>query len=86
MIIPDNETATDMIYFEAISASVARVIRDAGDAPLTVGVHGDWGAGKSSVLLMLETEFADDDRTSVVRFNGWLFRASRMQRPLLLKR
>lgn len=52
MIIPDNETATDMIYFEAISASVARVIRDAGDAPLTVGVHGDWGAGKSSVLLM----------------------------------
>lgn len=73
MIIPDNETATDMIYFEAISASVARVIRDAGDAPLTVGVHGDWGAGKSSVLLMLENEFADDDRTSVVRFNGWLF-------------
>lgn len=73
MIIPDNETATDMIYFEAISATVARVIRDAGDAPLTVGVHGDWGAGKSSVLLMLEDEFTDDDRTSVIRFNGWLF-------------
>lgn len=73
MIIPDNETATDMIYFEAISATIARVIRDAGKEPLTVGVHGDWGAGKSSVLLMLEDEFADDDRTAVVRFNGWLF-------------
>ncbi|MGJ8671037.1 MAG: Qat anti-phage system ATPase QatA [Oceanococcus sp.] len=73
MIIPDNETATDMIYFEAISATVARVIRDAGDEPLTVGVHGDWGAGKSSVLLMLEEEFGADDRTAVIRFNGWLF-------------
>lgn len=73
MIIPDNETATDMIYFEAISATVARVIRDAGMEPLTVGVHGDWGAGKSSVLLMLEDEFSDDKRTTVVRFNGWLF-------------
>jgi len=73
MIIPDNETATDMIYFEAISATVARVIRDAGSEPLTIGVHGDWGAGKSSVLLMLEDEFSDDDRTAVVQFNGWLF-------------
>ncbi len=73
MIIPDNETATDMIYFEAISATVARVIREAGGEPLTIGVHGDWGAGKSSVLLMLEDEFSDDDRTAVIRFNGWLF-------------
>ena len=73
MIIPDNETATDMIYSEAVSATVARVIRDAGAEPLTIGVHGDWGAGKSSVLLMLEQAFEGDDRTSVVRFNGWLF-------------
>jgi predicted KAP-like P-loop ATPase len=73
MIIPDNETAIDMIYSEAVSATVARVIRDAKGAPLTVGVHGDWGAGKSSVLLMLEQAFAEDKRTSVVRFNGWLF-------------
>lgn len=73
MIIPDNETATDMIYFEAISATIASVIRDAGNEPLTIGVHGDWGAGKSSVLLMLEDEFSGDDRTAVVKFNGWLF-------------
>ena len=73
MIIPDNETATDMIYFEAIAATVARVIREAGNEPLTVGVHGDWGAGKSSVLLMLEDEFSGDDRTAVIRFNGWGF-------------
>lgn len=73
MIIPDNETAVDMIYSEAVSATVAKVIRDSGTEPLTVGVHGDWGAGKSSVLLMLEEAFSEDDRTSVVRFNGWLF-------------
>lgn len=73
MIIPDNETAVDMIYSEAVSATVAKVIRDSGTEPLTVGVHGDWGAGKSSVLLMLEEAFSQDDRTSVVRFNGWLF-------------
>lgn len=73
MIIPDNETAVDMIYSEAVSATVAKVIRDSGTEPLTVGVHGDWGAGKSSVLLMLEEAFSEDDRTSIVRFNGWLF-------------
>ena len=43
MIIPDNETAVDMIYSEAISATVAKVIRDSGAEPLTVGVR--WGLG-----------------------------------------
>ncbi|MEP2980448.1 MAG: Qat anti-phage system ATPase QatA [Lentilitoribacter sp.] len=86
MIIPDNETATDMIYFEAISATVARVIRNAGDAPLTVGVHGDWGAGKSSILLMLEEEFSKDERTSIIRFNGWLFQGLEDAKTVIIEK
>ena len=36
------------------SEPVSKLIRQTPDAPVTIGVHGDWGAGKSSVLKMTE--------------------------------
>jgi hypothetical protein len=62
MFLNDQETATNLLYYEAIAKTIARLIRETPDAPVTIGVHGDWGAGKSSVLKMLERAFARDDR------------------------
>ena len=73
MIIADNETAVDYLYYEPIAQTVVKLIQEKSQEPLTIGLHGDWGAGKSSALLMIEDAFTDDDRTLCVRFNGWLF-------------
>ncbi len=73
MFLNDQETATDLLYYEAIAKTVVSLIRKTPDAPVTVGVHGDWGAGKSSVLKMLERAFAGDDRVLCIWFNGWTF-------------
>lgn len=73
MFLNDHETATDLLYFEAIAKTVVRLIRQTPDVPITIGVHGDWGAGKSSVLKMTETAFAGDDRILCLWFNGWTF-------------
>lgn len=73
MFLNDQETATDLLYYEAIAKTVVTLIRKTPEAPVTVGVHGDWGAGKSSVLKMLEGAFKDDDRVLCLWFNGWTF-------------
>ena len=73
MFLNDQETATDLLYYEAIAKTVVTLIRKTPDAPVTIGVHGDWGAGKSSVLKMLERAFAEDDRVLCLWFNGWTF-------------
>ena len=52
MFLNDQETATDLLHYEAIARTVVRFIDETPDAPVTIGVHGDWGAGKSSVLKM----------------------------------
>jgi len=54
MIVADNETAVDLLYYEAIARTVVRLVNEKSDEPLSVGIHGDWGAGKSSVLMMVE--------------------------------
>ncbi|WP_454796526.1 Qat anti-phage system ATPase QatA [Novosphingobium lindaniclasticum] len=73
MFLNDQETATDLLYYEAIAKTVVRLIADTGQAPVTIGVHGDWGAGKSSVLKMTEAAVADEPGTVCIWFNGWTF-------------
>jgi hypothetical protein len=73
MFLNDQETATDLLYYEPIAKTVVNLIRKSLEAPVTIGVHGDWGAGKSSVLKMTEAAFAIEDRVLCLWFNGWTF-------------
>ena len=71
--LSDNETKVDLLNNEAIARTVIRLVRNRSDKPITIGVHGDWGAGKSSVLEMVDGELQQDGRTVCLKFNGWQF-------------
>lgn len=73
MLLPDHETDCDLLNCEAISRSVVEVIKANQRQALTAGIHGDWGAGKSSILKMIENEMSADDKIAVLWFNGWTF-------------
>ena len=76
MILSDNETKFDLINNMAIAKTIVDLIKESNDQPISIGVHGDWGAGKSSILEMIEDQFVKNDRTDgkkycCIRFNGW---------------
>lgn len=72
MLLSDNETKVDMLNNMAIAKTIASIICDYDERPISIGVHGDWGAGKSSILEMVESEFsANDDGIVCIKFNGW---------------
>ena len=73
MILTDNETSIDLLNNEAIAITIINLLRERPDRPLTIGVHGDWGAGKSSVLEMIEAGFSGDGKVLCLKFNGWRF-------------
>lgn len=73
LFLSDQETAVDLLYYEAVARTVVRLIRQSANVPVTIGVHGDWGAGKSSVLKMTAQAFEGEKRVVTLWFNGWVF-------------
>lgn len=75
----DNETSEDLLGFKVHADLLIDVIRDDTVLPVTIGVFGDWGSGKSSILKIVYDELKgineDDlkDDTLVLYFNGWVF-------------
>ena len=82
---PDNETVLDFLGFKVHSDLIKAIVLDEKLLPITVGVFGDWGSGKSSIMKMLEYALNPENQpeNSEIRkklegvaclyFNGWLF-------------
>ncbi|KQM89225.1 NTPase KAP [Sphingomonas sp. Leaf22] len=73
MLLADNETKFDLLNNEAIATTIVGLISENPERAVTVGVHGDWGAGKSSVLEMIENALDGHDDILCIKFNAWRF-------------
>jgi len=71
----DNETSEDLLGFKVHADLLINIIKDESILPITIGVFGDWGSGKSSILQIIKEEFdIEDDKDSLcIYFNGWTF-------------
>ncbi|MFA4996404.1 MAG: P-loop NTPase fold protein [Patescibacteria group bacterium] len=69
----DNETTLDLLNINHYVSTVIEVVSDKTLLPVTVGVFGDWGNGKSSLLKMVKAKLDTEEGTLCLFFNGWLF-------------
>lgn len=83
--LSDQETQIDLLYYESIAQTLSKLVRSTPLAPITIGIHGDWGAGKSSVLRMVESQFSKDKGILTVWFNGWAFEGYEDAKTVLIE-
>jgi hypothetical protein len=69
----DNETIEDLIGFRVHAELIADVVTDSKLLPVTMGVFGDWGSGKTSIMKMLQEQLGAHDDVAVLYFDAWLF-------------
>lgn len=69
----DNETDVDLLRYAYLASGVSRIVRSERLLPTTVGVFGDWGSGKTSLLKMIQTDLEKDSNVLCLSFDGWLF-------------
>jgi hypothetical protein len=71
----DNETTVDLLGFDYLVDSLEVVLTDPRLLPVTVGVLGDWGSGKSSLLQMVGQRLDASPGYVVVSFSPWRYEA-----------
>ena len=75
----DNETSRDFLNFSGVADTVAEIIVQANGRPISIGVSGAWGVGKSSLIKLTQASLKnrppdDDNREFIfVEFNAWLY-------------
>lgn len=85
----DSETAIDYLNFSTVAESVVELIEQAQGRPLSIGVSGAWGVGKSSLMLLTRDALKEREKQAAladgveekdfksnyifVRFDAWLY-------------
>src|SRR6266567_1638648 len=87
---PDNETDRDFLNFTGIAETVAEIIVQAEGRPISIGLSGAWGVGKSSMIKLVRravTERAIKDKREIVfvEFNAWLYQGYDDARAALME-
>ncbi len=67
----DNETSVDLLGFDQLVDTATLLVQSEELLPLTVGVFGDWGSGKSSLMRMVHERIEVDDEYVTVSFSPW---------------
>ena len=70
----DSETELDFLDYDYLIQTLQGIITDDSLLPASIGVYGDWGSGKSSLMYMCkERLIREDEKIKCLVFNGWLF-------------
>lgn len=69
----DNESDVDLLGFDYLTSAITSIVGNGSLLPATIGVYGDWGSGKSSLLKRTQVELEKDKNVLVLSFTGWLF-------------
>ena len=92
----DNETDIDFLNFSGVAKTAAEMIRQVQPKPVSIGVSGAWGVGKSSLIKLIRNELQlDKSRPKktllsenafiFVEFNDWLYQGYDDTRAALLE-
>jgi predicted KAP-like P-loop ATPase len=67
----DNETDVDLLGFDQLVDMINFLIQSDSLLPLTIGIYGDWGSGKSSLMQMSHKILESDKQYVCVHFSPW---------------
>ena len=87
---PDNETDRDFLNFTGVADTVAEIVVQAEGRPISIGMSGAWGIGKSSMIKLVRRSLEqrrDIDRRDFVfvEFNAWLYQGYDDARAALME-
>ena len=73
-IFGDSPTTEDGLGFDDYADILLELIGNFdARSPLTIGIHGRWGSGKTSLMRMVEKRFRGREDVKTIWFNAWAY-------------
>src|SRR5258706_13014463 len=70
----DTETEIDFLNYSEVAELISEMIATPDLLPLSLGVFGGWGVGKSSTLRLVERELSKPGSNYlIIKFDAWLY-------------
>lgn len=71
----DVDARLDYLNYLEVAEAVSEILLDRNMRPVSVGVFGTWGTGKSSLLNLIEAQLSRTakDEVIIIRFDAWLY-------------
>jgi len=70
----DSESDQDFLNFTELAEQVAMLATNRSLLPISIGVFGTWGTGKSTVLSLVERKLSQAaEPPIVIKFDAWLY-------------
>ncbi|MEZ9588800.1 ATPase [Vibrio cyclitrophicus] len=70
----DKESSLDFLNFNETAESIKDLITEKELMPISVGVFGDWGAGKSTILELTKKSISEEKQEYIqVHFDAWMY-------------
>ncbi len=85
----DVETTQDLLNFKVVADTAAQMIKEGNGEPVSIGVSGSWGVGKSSLVQMIGESLKSLDGGEnyiFIDFNAWLYQGYDDARMALLQK
>lgn len=87
---PDSDTDRDFLNFTGVADTVAEIILQAKGRPVSIGVAGAWGVGKSSMIRLVHRSLKERPGDPApafvfVEFNAWLYQGYDDARAALME-
>lgn len=71
-ILSDRYSLEDQLGYEDYCDVLSMAVQQA-DTPISIGILGDWGSGKTSLMRMLESRLNEGGQCITVWFDAWKF-------------
>lgn len=84
----DIESKIDFLNYSEASEIIINVLQNPQMLPISIGVFGSWGTGKSTILNLIEKNIEhieNNDDYVIIRFDAWLYQGFDDARASLLE-
>src|SRR5271156_4444323 len=95
----DSESEQDFLNFTEVADQIATLATNPALLPISIGVFGTWGTGKSTVLKLVEARLPkppkDDEKPDaevkgvsapiIVKFDAWMYQGFDDSRAALME-